>query len=138
MYIIMAAVLQWFSLIDCMDGMRARRTKCGSPLGRVIDEAIDQIAYACIGCFVGYLLKVEPGLMLLSIGLVNLPFYCMEIRHCFCKDFLMIVGEVGPVEVELIYSLIFLGTGTLFGGACFDRTLSDLTGLNLPSYLADV
>lgn len=40
-FIMMAIVLQWFSLNDCMDGMRARRAKCGSPLGRIIDEGID-------------------------------------------------------------------------------------------------
>jgi phosphatidylglycerophosphate synthase len=136
-FIWMAFVLQWFSLNDCMDGMRARRTRCGSPLGRIIDEAIDQIAYACIGGFVGYLLRVEPGLWLFSIGLVNLPFYAMEIRHIYCKQFLMIVGELGPVEVELIYSLIFLLTGTVWGGACFEKSLSELTGVE-NAYLAAI
>ena len=53
----------------------------------------------------------------------------MEIRHCFCKDFLMIVGEVGPVEVELIYSIIFFFTGTVWGSECFEKDMTDLTGL---------
>lgn len=40
-YLIMAGLsLQWFSMFDIMDGMRARRLKCGSPLGRIIDEGI--------------------------------------------------------------------------------------------------
>jgi phosphatidylglycerophosphate synthase len=125
----MAVVLQWFSLNDCMDGMRARRTKCGSPLGRIIDEAIDQMAYACIGVFIGYLLRVEPGFWMLSIGLVNVPFYCMEIRHCYCKNILMTVGEIGPVEVELIYSIIFMLTGVWWGGEVFDKTLAEVTGV---------
>jgi phosphatidylglycerophosphate synthase len=85
-FVIAAIVLQWFSLNDCMDGMRAKRLKCGSPLGRVVDEAIDQMVYACLGAFVGYMLRVEPGLWIFSIGLVNLPFYAMEIRHFYCKD----------------------------------------------------
>jgi hypothetical protein len=125
----MALFLQWFSLNDCMDGMRARRTRCGSPLGRIIDEAIDQIAYTCIGAFVGYLLRVEPGIWLFSIGLVNVPFFAMEIKHCICKNLQLIIGEIGPVEVELIYSLIFLGTGTVWGSDCFDKSLAELTGL---------
>lgn len=38
-YIVLAGIcLQWFSLFDIMDGLRARRLKCGSPLGRIIDE----------------------------------------------------------------------------------------------------
>ena len=41
MFVVIAIATQWFSLNDCMDGMRARRTKTGSPLGRIIDEAID-------------------------------------------------------------------------------------------------
>ena len=31
----------WFSQFDIMDGLRARRQKSGSPLGRIIDEALD-------------------------------------------------------------------------------------------------
>ena len=124
MYVYAAIVLQWFSLNDCMDGMRARRTKSGSPLGRIIDEAIDQLAYACIGCLVGYLLRVEPGIWLFSIGLVNVPFYAMEIRHYYCKDFVMIVGELGPVEVELIYSLIFVFSGLYIGGDGYDKSFA--------------
>jgi len=38
---LIAVSLQWFSLFDVMDGMRARRTKTGSPLGRIVDEAMD-------------------------------------------------------------------------------------------------
>ena len=38
--------LQWFSLLDIMDGNRARRLKCGSPLGRLIDEGGDTITQA--------------------------------------------------------------------------------------------
>ena len=33
-----AFAIQWFSIHDILDGMRARRLKAGSPLGRVIDE----------------------------------------------------------------------------------------------------
>ena len=35
--------IYWFSLWDIMDGNRARRLKCGSPLGRLVDEAGDTI-----------------------------------------------------------------------------------------------
>ena len=38
-----AAGLQWFSWFDMCDGKRARRLKCGSPVGRIIDEALDMI-----------------------------------------------------------------------------------------------
>lgn len=67
---------------------------------------------------------------ILSIGLVNLPFYSMEIRHHYNKEFLMIVGEIGPVEVELLYSLIFFFTGTYFGTEVFDKTLYEVIGIS--------
>lgn len=111
--------------------------KCGSPLGRIIDEAIDQLAYTCIGCIIGYMLRIEPGIGLFSIGLVNVPFFAMEIRHCFCKDIVMIVGEIGPVEVELIYSLIFLFAGAVSGCDVFDKSLADVTGIQ-NSFLAGI
>ena len=28
----------WFTMVDMVDGIRARRTGCGSPLGRLVDE----------------------------------------------------------------------------------------------------
>lgn len=40
-FVLMALSLQWFSQHDIMDGVRARRQKSGSPLGRIIDEALD-------------------------------------------------------------------------------------------------
>jgi len=41
---IMAAVcVQWFCWFDIMDGQRARRLKCGTPIGRIIDESGDSV-----------------------------------------------------------------------------------------------
>ena len=40
----------------------------------------------------------------------------------------MIVGEVGPVEIELIYSIILFFTGAVFGGDVYERSITDLTG----------
>lgn len=64
-----------------------------------------------------------------SIGLVNVPFYAMEIRHYYCKDFVMIVGELGPVEVELIYTIIFLFSGLYIGGDGYEKTLAQVSGI---------
>ena len=41
-----ALTLQWFSWFDIADGGRARRLKCGSPVGRIVDEAFDLINQA--------------------------------------------------------------------------------------------
>lgn len=42
-FMMMAIALNWFTHSDLMDGLRARRQKSGSPLGRVIDEALDMM-----------------------------------------------------------------------------------------------
>ena len=42
----------------------------------------------------------------------------------------MIVGDIGPVEVELIYTLIFLVSGLYFGGDSYDKTLFDVAGID--------
>lgn len=76
------------------------------------------------------MLRVEPGIWLFSIGLINVPFFTMEIRHYYCKDFVMIVGELGPVEVELIYTLIFLVSGVYIGGDAYDKTLFEVAGID--------
>jgi hypothetical protein len=91
-----------------------------------------------LGCCLGYLLRIEPGLWIFSIGLVNLPFFAMEIRHFHCKDMMMIIGEIGPVEVELIYSLIFLASGVYFGGNAFEKTLGDVSGVMSMAWLAGI
>jgi phosphatidylglycerophosphate synthase len=41
LFLYCALAVQWFSQFDIMDGLRARRQKSGSPLGRIIDEALD-------------------------------------------------------------------------------------------------
>lgn len=52
----------------------------------------------------------------------------MEIRHTICRHFKMIIGEIGPVEVELVFTLIFGFTGAVFGVEVFDKQLNDLFG----------
>lgn len=52
---------------------------------------------------VGYMLRLEPGLMLLCIGIVNIPFYTIEIKHIVCQNMKMIISEIGPVEGKILY-----------------------------------
>lgn len=128
--ILTAATVQWFSLLDVMDGMRARRLKCGTPLGRIIDEALDQVAYACISIGLFYMMRLESPIWMFCIGFVNVPFYSMEIRHTICRHFNMIIGEIGPVEVELIVTLVLGLSGGFFGCGVYERSMADLTGFD--------
>ena len=53
-HIMSGFALQWFSLWDIMDGLRARRLKCGSPIGRFIDEAGDTITQSNFTVLLAY------------------------------------------------------------------------------------
>ena len=83
--------------------MRARRLKCGSPLGRVIDEGGDLIAYVCLGVIIGYALKPSRELFLFTMGFENAIFYSMELKFIICNELKFKMGEFGPVEGEFLY-----------------------------------
>jgi len=93
-----------------MDGVRARRLGTGSPLGRIIDEALDMVQQTCYSLWMAYTFRFD-NMCFESIFLaMNVVFWSMEMKFILFKDLKMIVGEVGPVEVELIIAfVIFLG-----------------------------
>ena len=70
-----AAALQWFSQHDIMDGLRARRLKTGSPLGRIIDEALDMIQQACYCLWVGYIFRFDNLLCETILTMPNVVFW---------------------------------------------------------------
>lgn len=92
-----------------MDGQRARRLKAGSPIGRLVDEAGDLMIYSFCGLFGGYILKAKPGIMCLSFFLPNFVSYLMEMAFIITGSFDQHAGEfdIGPVELELIFTVLF-------------------------------
>jgi len=126
----------WFSAFDIMDGMRARRLRCGSPLGRIIDEALDQLSYAAMAHALGYMFRLPSGWWLFSISLVNVPFFAMEINHYLSSDLKMVVGEIGPVEVEVIFSSLLITSGALLGIDVYDKNLGAVIGMSDDSFVS--
>ena len=53
-FFLAAFATQWFSWADLMDGLRARRLKSGSPVGRIVDEAFDIIMQSFYMLWIGY------------------------------------------------------------------------------------
>mmetsp|Transcript_9364 Transcript_9364/g.15801 ORF Transcript_9364/g.15801 Transcript_9364/m.15801 type:complete len:415 (+) Transcript_9364:39-1283(+) len=124
-----AFAVQWFSWWDMMDGQRARRLKCGTPIGRIVDEAGDGIQYAWVAMIMGYVMKMEPGWLCLSFGLINLPMYSMETKFIFTGKLSITAGGdgLGPVEIELLFFLVFLTCG-IFGVSGLGKPVADLVG----------
>ena len=122
-----AFALQWFSWHDIMDGVRARRQKSGSPLGRLIDEALDIIQQTAYMLFMGYVFQVDNWVFETILISGNIIFMAMEMKHFLCHDLKMIMGEVGPVEIELIISLMFVVAG-VFGNTGMQSTVGETFG----------
>jgi phosphatidylglycerophosphate synthase len=108
-----ALVFYWFSIMDCMDGTRARRLKCGSPLGRVVDESLDLVAYFQMANTVLWMILPGASGWVLVLGLANLPFHSIEIRFLITKKLVLSAGELGPIEVEFIFFTL-LGLSGLY------------------------
>lgn len=128
LFLCMALALQWFSQNDIMDGVRARRQKSGSPLGRIIDEALDMTQQACYSLWLGYLFRFDCIWFELSFIMTNVVFYSMEMKYILCKNLNLNLGEVGPVEVELMFSVI-LGLGWWFGSDYYQQSLTEIFGI---------
>jgi len=94
-----------------MDGVRARRMKNGSPVGRIVDEAMDTLQQACYGLWLAYVFRFDNLLFELMFMMTNLVFYTMEMKFVLCKNLKLIVGEIGPVEVELLMTTICFCAG---------------------------
>ena len=111
-------LLCWFTMVDMVDGARARRVGCGSPLGRLIDECGDVIVMSCYSVLVAYCLNfdniiLEGCFLYLAIG-----FYGVELKTVVYPgqvDMIVADGLISPVEIELVLtsvmcSTVFFGT----------------------------
>ena len=117
-------VILWFSQIDIMDGCRARRMKCGSPLGRIVDEGGDCIVMSNYCALLGYIFAFDNVWWELITFYLNMIFYGEEIRYKVCNSLVMVVGEISSVEVEIILSLSFVFTG-IYGSDGLQKTFGE-------------
>ena len=71
----------WFTNIDICDGMRARRLKVGSPLGRFVDEAGDCMVMTSYGTILAYVFNFNNILFDYMSFYVIIGFFGMELKH---------------------------------------------------------
>lgn len=127
--------VEWFSQMDIMDGLRARRMKVGSPLGRFVDEAGDTIVMSNYSVMLAYLFCFDNIWLDFAIFFMNLTFYGEEIRFKITKSLVMVVGEISSVEVELMLSSFFVIFG-YYGNECLQKSIGDTFGLEADSNFA--
>jgi len=74
------------------------------------------------------MLKFEPGIWMLPVFIVNIPFYTMEINHMLNENLkFTIAGELGPIEIEILFSSLLILSSTVLG--------LDISRLNSSSFL---
>ena len=98
--LIAAMCILWFSYFDILDGIRARKAKCGSALGRVIDEAGDTICQTCYSILLAKALGWDNKILELNVFGVNTMFYICELSQLITGKLVFVTGEIGPIEVE--------------------------------------
>jgi hypothetical protein len=129
--------LLWFNQHDLMDGVRARRLKAGSPLGRLLDEANDLIQMTFYPVAVMYALRFDNCMLEMLFLAVNACFYCMEMKHIICNNLKMTVGDIGNVEIELGVVVLLLVTGH-YGSAIYEQKIGDTFTIGEDSIFAFV
>jgi phosphatidylglycerophosphate synthase len=120
-------------MFDIMDGMRARRTRCGSPLGRIIDEGGDMVTQACYCVLIAYCFGVQDSILEFAFIQINITFYFMEMRQVMTGKLVLIQDEIGPVEIELMLTLVLFSVG-YFGPGLYQSPIGDYFGMDPESY----
>ena len=67
--------------------------------------------------------------------MVNFVFYTMEMKFVMCKDLKMVIGEVGPVEVELLLSCIIFFVAYYGGVDAYQNTIGEQFSVDPEGYL---
>jgi hypothetical protein len=82
------------------------------------------------------MLRLDNNWWIYSVGLINLPMYAMEVKYVVCKNLKMIIGDFGPVENELIFTLIFIVSG-IWGAEKYEMSFGNYFNLSEASLLYD-
>jgi len=60
--------------------------------------------------------------------MVNIVFYSMEMKFLMLKNLKLVIGEIGPVEIELLLALGFF-SAYYYGSEGLQRTLGESFGV---------
>jgi phosphatidylglycerophosphate synthase len=119
--------LYWFNHHDLMDGLRARRQKKGSAFGRFFDEANDMIQMTCYSVSLAFMWRLDNVYLEVLFLLMNLIFFCMEMKYVLCQELILQIGEIGSVEIENLFATFFI-IGGVYGSQAFEKTIGKTFG----------
>ncbi|KAI5135802.1 ethanolaminephosphotransferase [Nematocida ausubeli] len=107
-----AAFMWFYSTLDCLDGMQARRTGAKSPLGQLFDHGVDSIVCTliiyCASSAIGLQKKRSVFFLLLCAQAV---FYWVTTKEYYTGVFYL--GFIGPTESIALGCIFFLLLSTV-------------------------
>ena len=103
----------WFTMTDMVDGLRARRTGCGSPLGRLIDEGGDILVMTAYSMMVGYCVMFDNTILELILMYLPVAVFGIELKTILFPgqiDMIIAGGWISMVEIEILLACICWST----------------------------
>ena len=76
----------------------------------------------------GYLFRFDNLVLEMALIMTNIVFYAMEMKYIVCKNLNLNLGEIGPVEVELIVAIVLV-LGSVYGSDIYQQTLFETFGV---------
>lgn len=86
---------------------------------------------------VGYVMKLQPGWLCLTMALINCPMYTMEMKYIFTGKLSITAmdDDLGPCEIEIIITSVFFLAG-LFGYEGLGDSIGTSLGIEMiPKFL---
>jgi len=117
-YLSFAIGIQWYSLLDNLDGKQARRTQNASPLGELFDHGCDCLAVALIALIMACVAQAGPGLLAFLCLMTGETGFWLATWEEYHTGSLYLGIVNGPTEGLQLISLFYLAA-YFFGGQIF-------------------
>lgn len=70
----------------------------------------------------GYMLRYDNCIMELMLLSLNIIFFGMEMKYILCKELILNIAEVGSIEIESFFAIMFI-LGGVYGSGIYGMTL---------------
>eukprot|EP00005_Dracoamoeba_jomungandri_P001681 CAMPEP_0174252084 /NCGR_PEP_ID=MMETSP0439-20130205/1708_1 /TAXON_ID=0 /ORGANISM="Stereomyxa ramosa, Strain Chinc5" /LENGTH=316 /DNA_ID=CAMNT_0015332575 /DNA_START=261 /DNA_END=1211 /DNA_ORIENTATION=+ len=117
--------LEWYGLMDNLDGRQARRTKNSSPLGQLFDHGCDCAVIAIASCLTASIYQLGAGMRSLWLLIATaVIFWTTSWEEYHTGTFFL--GYVnGPTEGVKAIALFYILTG-IYGFGIWTKTVAEL------------
>lgn len=108
-YLTSAFAIEWYSLLDNLDGRQARRTRTSSPLGELFDHGCDCLAVAVGACTASSVFQFGPDYSVVVLITMSAAFWLATWEEYHTNTFFL--GFInGPTEGLKIILAAYLWT----------------------------